>query len=123
MRSIPLRQDVVYTCTMMFGPELMQAMADTADGMRPGAVFVTVMIPLPSDCWEIVCEEVPPCSLFSSVSSAMYKIDEIVSINRFLHSNCIRSDCSHFRLQYDRAAKNPLHRIDVCLRVWARACV
>lgn len=51
--------DFVYTCTMMFGPELMQAMADVADGMRPGAIFATVMLPLPSSQWEIVCEE--PC--------------------------------------------------------------
>ena len=58
MYSVSLRQDFVYTCTIMFGPQLMQAMAAAADGMRPGAIFVTVMIPLPSDCWEIICEEV-----------------------------------------------------------------
>lgn len=67
-----LCQDFVYTCTMMFGPELMQAMATTAEGMRPGALFVTVMIPLPSDLWEILWEEVRPsfaCRIASCSSS------------------------------------------------------
>ena len=58
MPSVVLRQDFVYTCTIMFGPELMQAMAAAADDMRPGAIFVTVMLPLPSECWEIICAEV-----------------------------------------------------------------
>ena len=39
----------------MFGPELMREMAALAEGMRPGAVFVTVMLPLPSDAFEVVC--------------------------------------------------------------------
>ena len=57
-----LQADFIYTCTMMFGPELMREMAALAEGMRPGAVFVTVMLPLPSDAFEVVCTE--PC-LFS----------------------------------------------------------
>ena len=64
LKNFALRSqaDFIYTCTMMFGPELMREMAALAEGMRPGAVFVTVMLPLPSDAFEVVCTE--PC-LFS----------------------------------------------------------
>ena len=60
--ALRAQADFIYTCTMMFGPELMREMAALAEGMRPGAVFVTVMLPLPSDAFEVVCTE--PC-LFS----------------------------------------------------------
>ena len=51
--------DIVFASTTVFDEELMRDIAELAAGMRPGAVFISLDKPLPSDAFEIVaCAQV-----------------------------------------------------------------
>ena len=50
--------DFVYTCTIMFSDATMAKLATLAAGMKPGSLFASVMMPLPSTNFTVVaCED------------------------------------------------------------------